>query len=647
MCSKDSSPDGRAGPLYPLVDVDQYRLQLYQYAVAAHRLGGGGYPGAVAYPGYHPRLALSLLNARGGLVTGGGLGGGEEPKPQHSYIGLIAMAILSSPEYKLVLSDIYQYILDHYPYFRSRGPGWRNSIRHNLSLNDCFVKAGRSANGKGHYWAIHPANVEDFKKGDFRRRKAQRKVRKHMGLAVEDDGTDSPSPPPLPLSPPAAHHPALAASPWSQHRLQTTTMPRSKKRQFDVASLLAPDPPSAPASDDEDVDVVSSATMTASPENLGPTAGPPPSLSSSMPVWPCASFNQHLMASTRVLTSSKPQGSTWGLQASSGPNTMDTSLVFWRLHSMRQMSWYKLDFRADGRIVTFDFNGCEHRASNCRQLDDQGRTQTNNVPMSLIYLAAFFYLQSKIWAEVLLKELTKTAKCLIDDAQTPSIRRSLGRCRFCRYDKTPTAALGRSRDSTTAFYIQYQCFYFVNFLALLRLTHQFTSSSSSDDENETRNDSRLLVFDERNTSQNRPPLTPSLPGWKFRPPVPGQRILDFQTEKAAHLRSVYTQQLGEIVEKARTSIKDFTDEGTIPLEENIKTPFGARKSLKMIGAGVGSFKPKSRGSPRTNEIAQIGDSGARISSNRTHRSKDKYECEILKLPDIRKPRTISAIHGNS
>jgi hypothetical protein len=53
----------------------------------------------------------------------------EEPKPNHSYIGLIAMAILSSRDKKLVLSDIYQWILDNYPYFRTRGPGWRNSIR--------------------------------------------------------------------------------------------------------------------------------------------------------------------------------------------------------------------------------------------------------------------------------------------------------------------------------------------------------------------------------------------------------------------------------------------------------------------------------------------------------------------------------------
>ena len=126
----------------------------------------------------------------------------EEPKPQHSYIGLISMAILSSAEHKLVLADIYQYILDNFPYFRHRGPGWRNSIRHNLSLNDCFIKSGRAANGKGHYWAIHPACTEDFKKGDYRRRKAQRKVRRHMGLAVDEEDSPSPPPPPQPLPPP-------------------------------------------------------------------------------------------------------------------------------------------------------------------------------------------------------------------------------------------------------------------------------------------------------------------------------------------------------------------------------------------------------------------------------------------------------------
>ncbi|XP_003743621.1 forkhead box protein D1-like [Galendromus occidentalis] len=155
----------------------------------------------------------------------------EDPKPQHSYIGLIAMAILSSPEQKMVLSDIYQYILDNYPYFRNRGPGWRNSIRHNLSLNDCFIKAGRSANGKGHYWSVHPANLEDFSRGDFRRRRAQRKVRKHMGLSVPDDD-DSPcaSPCSQPIPPPAFT------------LCQPFAAPALPRRTFDMESLLAPEP---------------------------------------------------------------------------------------------------------------------------------------------------------------------------------------------------------------------------------------------------------------------------------------------------------------------------------------------------------------------------------------------------------------------
>ncbi|CAJ0577665.1 unnamed protein product, partial [Mesorhabditis spiculigera] len=138
----------------------------------------------------------------------------EQPKPQHSYIGLIAMAILSSPERKMILSEVYDWIVLHYPYFRTRGSGWRNSIRHNLSLNDCFIKAGRAANGKGHYWAIHPANLRDFERGDFRRRRAQRKVRRHMGLSVPEGESSDESPSASPrLFPLVASNPLSYASP--------------------------------------------------------------------------------------------------------------------------------------------------------------------------------------------------------------------------------------------------------------------------------------------------------------------------------------------------------------------------------------------------------------------------------------------------
>ncbi|XP_063309377.1 forkhead box protein D1-like [Pelobates fuscus] len=99
-------------------------------------------------------------------------------KPNHSYIALISRAILSSPEKRLQLSDIYQWIMETYPYYHNQEKSWRNSVRHNLSLNECFIKAGRSDNGKGHYWAVHPANLEAFSRGDYQRRRARRRVRR-------------------------------------------------------------------------------------------------------------------------------------------------------------------------------------------------------------------------------------------------------------------------------------------------------------------------------------------------------------------------------------------------------------------------------------------------------------------------------------
>ncbi|KAI9302674.1 hypothetical protein BJ944DRAFT_166816, partial [Cunninghamella echinulata] len=80
-------------------------------------------------------------------------------KPPYTYATLIAHAILSSPNGRLTLNQIYNWIAENYPYYTIREGGWQNSIRHNLSLNKKrFIKLDRhptkADSQKGCYWGL-------------------------------------------------------------------------------------------------------------------------------------------------------------------------------------------------------------------------------------------------------------------------------------------------------------------------------------------------------------------------------------------------------------------------------------------------------------------------------------------------------------
>ena len=113
----------------------------------------------------------------------------SDKEPPYSFTALAGLAIMSYPQKKATLNEIYSFIASTFPFYKRSQRAWKNSIRNCLYSSDCFIRP-HDKGGKNVYWTINSRAKTHILKGSFKAKRpsvATGKTRKKSAKQLEQE----------------------------------------------------------------------------------------------------------------------------------------------------------------------------------------------------------------------------------------------------------------------------------------------------------------------------------------------------------------------------------------------------------------------------------------------------------------------------